>query len=245
MNSATERDQENTPHNEQPTGGAKGEERSQTSILAGPERAVLDWLIPRLPLWITPDILTGGALAAMAVAGFAYSRASDQPWMLHVVNGCLFLHWLGDSMDGGLARARNQSRPRYGFYVDHMCDALGAFFVSVGAFVSGIVTPWIAALILSLYLLLSAHSYLALYATGVFRLSYGWVGPTELRLAVVICNLFVIWKPTTIIANSTFLTFDLVGGITALALTYILVSQVALTTLLLHRREPIRRQRRT
>ena len=39
---------------------------------------------------------------------------------------CLALNWLGDSLDGTLARVRQRLRPRYGFYVDHMVDSFGA-----------------------------------------------------------------------------------------------------------------------
>ncbi|MGI9627277.1 MAG: CDP-alcohol phosphatidyltransferase family protein [Longimicrobiales bacterium] len=216
-----------------------GETRVQASILAGPERAVLDWMIPRLPRWVSPDLLTGGALLAMIVAGFAYSRAAEQPWLLHVVNVCLFIHWFGDSMDGGLARYRNQSRPKYGFYVDHMSDSLGAFAVSVGAAFSGVMSPWLAALILVLYLLLAVHSYLALFSEGLFHLSMGGVGPTELRLVVGVINLLVLWTPTIELGGRTWLTFDLFGGGAAVVLALLLLVQIGKTTARLYDLERI------
>ena len=113
-----------SPNNDEGGGHGEGETRLQGSLLSGPERRLLDWIIPRLPRWVTPDLLTGSALAAMVAAGFAYAGSGTDPRLLHVVNIGLFIHWFGDSLDGGLARARNQSRPRYGFYVDHMSDAL-------------------------------------------------------------------------------------------------------------------------
>lgn len=219
--------------------GSQGETRDQSSVLAGVERRALDWIIPRLPGWVTPDLLTGGALVAMAIAGFAYAGASGRPWLLHVVNACLFIHWFGDSTDGGLARYRNQSRPRYGFYVDHMSDGVGAFFVSIGAALSGIMSPWLAVLLLVLYLLLAVHSYLATYALGVFHLSYGGVGPTELRLALGLLNLLVLWTPTVTWGTRSILTFDLIGIPMAVALASILVVQVVTTTLRLYRMERV------
>ena len=216
-----------------------GEVREQSSILSGPERRFLDWVIPRLPSWVTPDLLTGGALAAMAVAGLAYAFAADHPWLLHVVNACLFAHWFGDSTDGGLARFRKRSRPRYGFYVDHMSDAVGGFFVGTGAALSGIVSPWIAVLLLVLYLLLAVHAYLATFSLGVFHLSYAGVGPTELRLAVVICNLFVLWRPSVDVAGRQVLTYDIVGGITCVILAVILMGQVLRTTVRLYELERV------
>ncbi|MDH3223530.1 MAG: CDP-alcohol phosphatidyltransferase family protein [Gemmatimonadota bacterium] len=216
-----------------------GEHREQNSVLSGPERKVLDWLIPRMPDWVTPDLLTGGALASMAIAGIAYSQASEHPALLHVVNLCLFIHWLGDSTDGGLARFRGKSRPRYGYYVDHMSDAIGAVLIGAGAAVSGIMSPWLAVLIVTLYLLLAVHSYLSTYALGVFHLSYGGVGPTELRLVVALFNLAVLWSPTVSVAGLDVFTFDLAGGVACVALLAIVALQVARTTISLHRMERV------
>ena len=219
-----------SPNNDEGGGHGEGETRLQGSLLSGPERRLLDWIIPRLPRWVTPDLLTGSALAAMVAAGFAYAGSGTDPRLLHVVNIGLFIHWFGDSLDGGLARARNQSRPRYGFYVDHMSDALGAFAIGTGAAVSGIATPALAVVLLVFYLLLAVHSYLATYALGVFQLSFGPVGPTELRIALILCNLAILWSPTLTLAGREFLTFDVAGGMTAVALGLILFVQISRTT---------------
>ena len=218
---------------------AQGETRLQTSVLSGLERRVLEWIIPRMPRWVTPDILTGGALLSMAVAGLAYARAGTRPGYLHVVNVCLFLHWLGDSTDGGLARFRGKSRPRYGYYVDHMSDAVGAVLVGAGAAFSGIMSPWMAVLIVTLYLLLAVHSYLSTYALGVFQLSFAGVGPTELRLVVGLLNLAVLWSPTVEVSGREFLTFDLAGGVACAALFAIVFTQIARTTVRLYRMERV------
>jgi len=227
------------PGRERPEDVAKGEVREQTSILAKPERAFLDWMIPRLPGWVSPDLLTAGALVSMVVAGFAYAQAAEHPSLLHVVNACLFIHWYGDSMDGGLARFRDQSRPKYGFYVDHMSDALGAFAIGIGAALSGVMSPWLAVLLLVFYLLLAVHSYLATFSLGVFQLSYGGVGPTELRLALALCNLAVLWAPTLEWRGRTFLTFDVFGGAAAAALGVILIIQIGRTTVQLYEIERV------
>lgn len=218
---------------------AGGETRKQTSVLAGPERRLLDWLIPRMPGWVTPDLLTATALLSMAVAGLAYARAGAQPAYLHLVNVCLFLHWLGDSTDGGLARFRGKSRPRYGYYVDHMSDAVGAVLVGTGAAFSGIMSPWLAVLIVTLYLLLAVHSYLSTYVLGVFQLSYGGLGPTELRLVVGLLNLAVLWSPTVRVGGRSFLTFDLAGGAACAGLLAIVVFQILRTTARLYGMERV------
>src|SRR5436305_3054695 len=93
--------------------------RVQNSLLATAEKKTLIWLAKRTPAWINSDHLTLlGFLSLVGVAA-AYYLARWFPMALLVVNFCLALNWLGDSLDGTLARVRNCQRPRYGFYVDH------------------------------------------------------------------------------------------------------------------------------
>ena len=113
----------------------------------------------------------------------------------------LVLNWFGDSLDGTLARVRNRQRPRYGFYVDHILDALGMSFLMAGLALSGYMSPLVAGTFLILYLLLSIEIYLATYTIGTFHLSYWRFGPTELRILLVIGNLFALWRPYAIIAG--------------------------------------------
>ena len=56
----------------------------------------------------------------------------------------LALNWLGDSLDGTLARVRNHQRPNYGYYVDHVIDILGATLLFSGLSISGFMTPVVA-----------------------------------------------------------------------------------------------------
>src|SRR5687767_11329023 len=100
-------------------------QRTQTSLLAPLEKRALLWLAHRAPSWLNSDHLTALGLAALAVAGLAYWPARWHPEALWVVIACLAVNWLGDSLDGTLARVRNRQRPRYGFYIDHIVDCFG------------------------------------------------------------------------------------------------------------------------
>ena len=113
------------------------ETRVQNGILSGVESRILRWIVQRLPESIGPDHLTLLGLLAMAGAGLAYGFSGTRAQLLHLVNFCLFLNWLGDSLDGTLARYRNKLRPRYGFYVDHIIDSFGAVFLLAGLALSG------------------------------------------------------------------------------------------------------------
>src|SRR5436305_8007091 len=100
--------------------------RIQQSVLAKLEKRTLFWLAALTPAWINSDHLTLLGLLSMAGAGAAYWWSATNWLGLVLVVFCLALNWLGDSLDGTLARYRNHSRPRYGFYVDHVVDAFSA-----------------------------------------------------------------------------------------------------------------------
>jgi hypothetical protein len=91
--------------------------RAQVSFLAPVEKKCLIWMAGRTPRWVNSDHLTALGLAAMLGAGLSYWYARWNSAGLWLVILCLAVNWLGDSLDGTLARVRNRQRPRYGFYV--------------------------------------------------------------------------------------------------------------------------------
>jgi archaetidylinositol phosphate synthase len=187
--------------------------RELASITSGIERRVLLFLAARVPAGIGPDHLTALGLAAMLAAGAAYALSARWPLLLLAVNAALALNWLGDSLDGTLARFRDRQRPRYGFYVDHMVDAFGALFLILGLAASGWIAPGLAVALLLAYLLLSVNIALAACTRGTFKISYGAVGGTELRLLLAAVNVAVWIWPTVELAGRSLRTFDLVGSI--------------------------------
>ena len=197
--------------------------REQTSVLAPLERVALRWLACHMPAWINSDHLSLLGLVAMFLAGVFYAASSRNPLLLHVVNFCIFLNWFGDSLDGTLARYRDRQRPRYGFYVDHIIDTFGTMFLILGLALSGFMTERIAALLLVVFLMLAINSYLAAYALGVFKISQWKMGPTEIRLLIIVGNLFLIHSAHTRIFGHRFLLFDVGGVISIVVMAAILV----------------------
>src|SRR5438552_334879 len=173
----------------------KAADRSHTSFLAAAEKRTLLWLAARLPAWVNSDHLTALGFAAIVATGASYAYARVTPYALIAAIPLLAANWFGDSLDGTLARVRNRQRPRYGFYVDHILDAVGTFFLMTGLAFSGYMTAGVAYAFLIAYLLLSIEVYLATYSIGVFHLSYWRFGPTELRVLLVIGNLFALRSP--------------------------------------------------
>lgn len=166
----------------------KNATRLQESFTAAPERKVLLWLAARVPSTVNSDHLTLLGLLSMALAGASYALARWNSLGLLFATVFLAFNWFGDSLDGTLARVRSCQRPRYGFYVDHIIDSIGALFLMGGFAASGFIDWRIAAGMLIAFLLLSIESYLATYTLGVFRMSFAKFGPTEIRILLALGN---------------------------------------------------------
>jgi archaetidylinositol phosphate synthase len=166
----------------------RNHQRVNDSLLGPLERPVLKWLALHLPAWVTPDGCTFvgiiGALAAMA--GYALSCIDRN--FLWLASLGFALNWLGDSLDGTLARHRNIERPVIGFFIDHTTDAASQVVIFLGLGLSPYVSFPVATLALVAYMLLSVLVYIRTYATGEFTISYGKFGPTEIRVLAIGMN---------------------------------------------------------
>jgi phosphatidylglycerophosphate synthase len=191
------------------------ETREMTGLLAEIERRCLVWIAGRLPRWIAPDHLTALGLAAMAAAGASYALARDDPRWLWGAVAALAVNWFGDSLDGTVARVRRRERPRYGFYVDHVLDAVGILMLLTGIALSGLMSPGLACGVLVAYYLVSIEVYLATHALGTFRLAIFRVGPTELRIVLATGTLMALDHGRINFLGAERLLFD-VGGAVAI-----------------------------
>jgi len=164
------------------------ETRSKQFVLAKPEARLLEWIARQLPARVMPDHLTAlGVLAALGIAGAYVLSNGDKAW-LWAASALLVVHWLGDSLDGTLARVRRTERPRYGYYLDHLVDAFATAAIGIGLGLS----PYMLLAIVIAYLILSINTYLETQAFGVFTLGYGRLGPTEARLMLIGVNTLLV-----------------------------------------------------
>ena len=213
--------------------------RAQMSLLAPLEKKCLIWLARHAPGWINSDHLTLLGLASLAGAGLSYWYARVNTAGLLLVIVFLMLNWLGDSLDGTLARVRNQQRPRYGFYVDHVVDAFGTLFLLAGLALSGYMSERIAIGLLIVYFMLSIEVYLATYTLGTFHLSFWKFSPTELRILLMIGNVALFYRPVVKLFGNSYLLFDVGGAIGIFGMALMLITAVAKHTAALYRAEPI------
>src|SRR5437899_668730 len=206
-------------------GGAVGNARRiQASFLAELEKRILIWLAERAPSQINSDHLTALGLLGQLLAGGFYALSRWNKYYLLAVIVCLAVNWLGDSLDGTLARVRRQQRPRYGFYVDHMVDSFGAVALMGGLALSGYMHPGIAIGLLVAFLVLSIQSYLATYTLGEFHLSFWKFGPTELRILLALGNIALLFRP--MVLGGRYRLFDVGGaiGLTGMSLMLVLLA---------------------
>ncbi|MEA2482696.1 MAG: hypothetical protein QOC55_643 [Thermoleophilaceae bacterium] len=162
--------------------------REPNFLLARAEKRVLTTLARRLPRWVLPDDMTAlGVVSAIGICIAYVATNADRAW-LWAATVLLVVHWLGDSLDGTLARVRGIERPRYGYYLDHLVDAVSTACIGIGLGLSPYMLLSTGALIVVAYLMLSINVYLESYALGRFSIGYGRIGPTELRLVLIALN---------------------------------------------------------
>ena len=203
--------------------------RIQENLVAVHERRLLNWICPRLPHWVTPDKLTLLALfgAMMILAGYVGSILSRY-WLWLSVAGYV-VHWFGDSLDGSLARWRSIERPRYGYFVDHSADVLGALLILIGLGVSPYIRLDVALIALAGYYMLAAHSFLSARVAGELKLTYVAAGPTELRLILIALTISMYAIGTNEPQFEGLGAFDLfVGGVGAILVVVFLIQTLAM-----------------
>src|SRR5271165_5823492 len=166
--------------------------RLNASVLGPLERPALAWMAKRMPAWVVPDHLTmigvGGAL--LTGSGFILSR-----WSLHwlwLANVGLVVNWIGDSVDGNLARLRHIERPRYGFFVDHTSDLFSQVLIFLSIGVSPCAHFAVACIGLIAFLMGFVYTLIGAHAHATMRITYFGFGPTEIRALLLGGNLLAL-----------------------------------------------------
>jgi len=216
----------------------KNATRVQVSFVTAAEKRALAWFAARMPAWVGSDHLTALGFAAQIMVGVSYALSRyERRWLLWGI-AFLAINWFGDSLDGTVARYRNRQRPRYGFYVDHVIDAIGSTVLMVGLALSGVMSPIIALALLIAFLLLAIEVYLATYTIGKFHLSFFNLGPTEIRILLAIGNIALYVRgPWARFGGHRFLLFDAGAVIAILAMGIMFLYAAIKHTVQLYREE--------
>ncbi len=216
-------------------------EREESFLLAVPEKRFLRWVAGKLPRWILPDDMTAlGVVAALAIA-VAYQLSNDGSGWLWAASALLVVQWVGDSLDGTLARVRGIERPTYGYYLDHLVDAIATAAIGIGLGLSPYMLLSVGTLIVVAYLILSINVYLESFAFNRFSIGYGKIGPTEIRLILILLNTFLALDIVGLdfdIAGLDLTVFDVVGLAIAATMIVLLLGRSFRNLRELAEREP-------
>jgi len=222
-------------------GHANVQENDLRQISFGCEKRVLTAIARRLPRWILPDDMTAiGVVAALAVA-VAYQLSNDGNGWLWAASALLVVQWIGDSLDGTLARVRGIERPTYGYYLDHLVDAIATAAIGIGLGLSPFMLLSVGTLIVVAYLILSINVYLESFAFSRFSIGYGKIGPTEIRLILIALNTLLALDLVGLdfhLAGLDLTVFDLVGLAIAATMIALLLARSARNLRELAEREP-------
>ena len=215
--------------------------RRVNDILLGRfERWALPRMAARLPAWMTPDGLTGIAIAGGFLSAVSYYLAGGNLDWLWLASLGLVIHWWGDSLDGTLARVRQIRRERYGFFVDHQCDAISATVIFAGLGLGGLMRIELALGMAVGFLLMMNLVNMVTIARDVFKISFAGGGPTELRLIMIAVNTAV-WAlgPWTLdLWGQTWTPLDLFGLVAVPGLLGLYLFFSARETILIGRLDP-------
>ena len=195
-------------------------------LLATPERRILRALAARVPAGLRPNHFTAFGTIAAVATGAAYALTTYHPGWLWVASLMLAVNWAGDSLDGTLARVRKAERPRYGYYLDHVVDAFSTIAIGIGMGLSPYVDLSVAFGLVLVYLVLSINVYLESSVFGVFQLDYGRLGPTEVRLLLIVINTVL-----ALVAHAHITTPAAIEYVVSRVLLVVLIGMVALLVL--------------
>ena len=201
--------------------------RENGGVLSAPEQRALRWLAPRVPSRVGPDHLTALGFGGAVVALLGYWLAARCPLALWLVNAGLVINWLGDSLDGSVARLRGAERPRYGFFLDQSTDVISQAIFALGLAMSGYVLPEIVAAGFAAYLMMTVQSLLRAQTSGVFALATGGMGLTEVRCLFIVANIaFFVVPPRPLASSSVTLTYADAFGIVWIVVNAVLYLSV-------------------
>jgi phosphatidylglycerophosphate synthase len=138
---------------------------------------------------------------------------------------------------------RKTERPTYGYYLDHLVDALATALIGIGLGLSPYMLLSIALAIVIVYLVMSINVYLEAAALRVFRLDYGRIGPTEARVILIAINsLLALGIGTFRIDELGLSAFDVLGLGLVVAMGVVLVGRAAANLRALALEEPSARR---
>jgi len=175
-------------------------DRKRTNILKKAEQSTIVFLLPKVPKFISPNVLTLIGTFGSGLVFFAFVLGTFVAnWYLLLGIIGLAVNWLGDSLDGRLAYYRNIPRRWYGFALDIIADWIGIVLIGFGYYIyaqNG--TQIVAFAFVALYGWSIIISQLRYRITNEYSIDSGFVGPTELRFIIALILILEVLFPGSI-----------------------------------------------
>lgn len=200
-------------YGKQPFAGAG---KTNSGMLVPLERRLTAFILPRIPQSIETYHLTLlTPVWSLLIVVFGYFSASNIKW-LWMVNLMIVLHYFTDHFDGKLGKYRDTGLRKWGFYMDHLFDYGFLCSILIGySFLIPQKSTFNMMLVLCVFSAFMFHTFLMLAATDEFKVSFSRFGPTELRIALIIINVFIMRFGTRGLKGS--LPWIALGGVIALS----------------------------
>ena len=145
-------------------------------------------LLPFVPRWMSANVISVigifiAFLAGLSMVVSGYFRDPAIGRLFYLLGGFFVLFtWVTDTMDGVVARARNQ-QSGVGYYLDHFGDALATVFIGLGIFATNGSHIVIGFMCVVVYMLFHVHVHIRKSLLKVMELPF--FGPTEARFLIV------------------------------------------------------------
>lgn len=183
-------------------------DRERTNLLRNPEQKLIAYLVQRIPLWISSNMLSfigfmGGVIVFLSFVLAAYV---DRSLLLLGVLGYL-ISWFGDSLDGRIAYYRKIPRKWYGFALDITTDWLGIILMGLG-FVIYAEGGWeiFGFGFVVMYGWEMVTTLVRYKITGKYSIDSGIFSPTEVRIIISLFLVLEVVLAGSILYFSAFIT---------------------------------------
>jgi phosphatidylglycerophosphate synthase len=159
------------------------------SLLTPVERRIIPLLVQRVPCWVHSHHLTLLTLlwsVLMLIA--AVGARADAQW-LWAMSALIVFQYVTDAIDGKIGKDRNEGLVRWGYYMDHLLDYVFLSSILIGYTI--LLPPHLQFLMVPALAVAAGFmvsSFLARTVTGVLTISYGSIGPIEVRLIFIAIN---------------------------------------------------------
>lgn len=184
------------------SGHFTGGQKRLDHFLRGYEEKLIAAFLPLVPPWMgTVQLTLLTFLWAALVIFFGRLAAGNVQW-LWGFSACIFVQHITDMLDGEVGRRRNTGLIKWGFYMDHLLDYVFSCAVIAGY---AFLLPSSHFYLVLLWMVAGAgflvHAFLDFGVTGEFKISFNRFGVAEIRHALILLNVILVFFGKEILAG--------------------------------------------